>query len=244
MHSLNWINRISSGQADVADVISERLPVSHDTWLPVSQVKHYSLVYVVDRSEGKTLLGYKKRGMGINLWNGFGGKPYVDESMEACAKRELEEEAGLMGISLTYKGQFVITDSNGPLREGSDTSALIWIYVCDKWKGDPIETEEMIPKWFRLPSAPTRKNAFGDKLEDIPVDAIWPEQRFFLSKLLDMTAQEGMYGRVDYDTLSAQTSLDSLMGEAQLVTRDQKHRLKSWRFVRVKQEVLVGYRDS
>ena len=102
----------------------------------------------------------------------------------------------------------------------------------------------MIPKWFRLPSAPTRKNAFGDKLEDIPVDAIWPEQRFFLSKLLDMTAQEGMYGRVDYDTLSAQTSLDSLMGEAQLVTRDQKHRLKSWRFVRVKQEVLVGYRDS
>lgn len=53
MHSLNWINQISSGHTDAADVISERLPIPGDAWLPVVQVKHFTLVFVVDKNNGK-----------------------------------------------------------------------------------------------------------------------------------------------------------------------------------------------
>lgn len=53
MHSLNWIHRISSAQTDAADVISQRLPTPNDAWLPIIHVKHYTLVFVVDKNNGK-----------------------------------------------------------------------------------------------------------------------------------------------------------------------------------------------
>lgn len=90
----------------------------------------------------------------------------------------------------------------------------------------------MTPKWFRSPSTTTNINE--NELESIPVDSIWPEQRFFLTELLDLTALEGMYGRVDYDTLSAPMALDTPREEEDLVTKDKKHRLRAWRFVRVR----------
>lgn len=92
----------------------------------------------------------------------------------------------------------------------------------------------MIPKWFRLPSTmPT--DSVRNGLEDIPMDAIWPEQRFFMTELLELPADGQMYGRVGYDTLAGTTALD-VPQEQNLVTKDKKHRLSSWRFVRVKAE--------
>ena len=62
------------------------------------KIKVYTLVFVLDQ-EGHTpqrmLLGMKKRGFGMGKWNGFGGKVEPDETVEAAARRELEEEAGL-----------------------------------------------------------------------------------------------------------------------------------------------------
>ena len=37
----------------------------------------------------------KKRGFGVDKWNGFGGKRQGQETMAECASRELEEESGL-----------------------------------------------------------------------------------------------------------------------------------------------------
>lgn len=78
------------------------------------------------------------------------------------------------------------------------------------------------------------ENASKNELEDIPVDSIWPEQRFFLPKLLDMTTREELYGRVDYDTLPTRGVPSLPQKEDQLVTKDKKHRLRAWQFVKVR----------
>lgn len=46
--------------------------------------------FIVD--SGKVLLGLKKRGFGKGKWNGFGGKPQGNETIEQAARREVWEE--------------------------------------------------------------------------------------------------------------------------------------------------------
>lgn len=43
-------------------------------------------------------------------------------------------------------------------------------YLVRKWEGDPIETEEMKPQWFRT--------------EEIPYDQMWSPDRYWLPKVL------------------------------------------------------------
>ncbi len=40
-------------------------------------------------------LAMKKRGFGVNRWNGVGGKVEEKETIETAAKREVKEEAGI-----------------------------------------------------------------------------------------------------------------------------------------------------
>ena len=40
----------------------------------------------------KILLAMKKRGLGAGKWNGVGGKPETDETIEQTAIRECQEE--------------------------------------------------------------------------------------------------------------------------------------------------------
>ena len=54
-----------------------------------------SLIYPINEN-GEILLGKKKRGMGVQKWNGFGGKVKEGETMRECAVRELYEECGLL----------------------------------------------------------------------------------------------------------------------------------------------------
>lgn len=46
--------------------------------------------------DGKVLLGMKKRGFGAGRWNGFGGKVEEGETIEEAAKRETQEECGII----------------------------------------------------------------------------------------------------------------------------------------------------
>lgn len=47
----------------------------------------YTLVFVRDVANKKILLGYKKRGFGMNKWNGLGGKVESNETIEEGAIR-------------------------------------------------------------------------------------------------------------------------------------------------------------
>jgi hypothetical protein len=56
MDGLQWMNRITT-DGTPANVISERLPVPNGSWLPVMQVKHFTLIFVVDKVNGKVHTG-------------------------------------------------------------------------------------------------------------------------------------------------------------------------------------------
>ena len=60
--------------------------------------KILTLFTVTNQLTNTILLGYKKRGFGAGMYNGFGGKVESGESIEAGAQRELLEECGLAPI--------------------------------------------------------------------------------------------------------------------------------------------------
>lgn len=113
------------------------------------------------RKNGKTLMIHRtKKYNDIHLgkWNGLGGKLEPGESPEDCARREVEEESGLLVKKMWLKGilsfpvfadnedwyafVFVIPEFEGQLME-SQEGRLQWIDDRDLlslnlWEGDRI----------------------------------------------------------------------------------------------------------
>ena len=49
--------------------------------------RRFSLIFIRDLKNSKVLLGFKKRGFGMNKYVGLGGKVESHESLFECAKR-------------------------------------------------------------------------------------------------------------------------------------------------------------
>ena len=109
-------------------------------------------------------LAMKKRGFGVGMWNGTGGKPNEGEEIEAAARREAQEE---LGISIKKFDKLGII--NFTLRQ-EDKNVQMHSYLVLDWEGEPQETEEMLPKWF--------------KSTEIPFDQMWKSDREWLPILL------------------------------------------------------------
>ncbi|WRT64552.1 uncharacterized protein IL334_001484 [Kwoniella shivajii] len=187
----------------------------------VHSAVEYSLIFVVDRHAKKVLLGYKRRGMGVNLYNGFGGKAEPGESMAECAARELEEESGLTATEegLYYKGYLY---SSRPISADlCDGSVVIRIhfFACVAWSGQPTGTEEMIPEWFEIPTVDSIAEEDHHRNLSLPLNRMWPEASFYLLPLLhnimNDNRNEVMFARIDYcylSSLAAPTNLSALDG--------------------------------
>jgi len=118
-------------------------------------------------TEVSILLGMKKRGFGAGRWNGIGGKPKEGESIEAAAVRELEEEIGLK-ISMGDLKKYAVLDFF--FEHKPDWNQRVHIFFVKRWVGEPTESEEMRPQWF--------------KFSEIPFDAMWPDDRLWLPEVL------------------------------------------------------------
>lgn len=108
--------------------------------------------------EDKILLGLKKRKFGAGLWNGYGGKVILPESIEEALLREVKEEAEIEVKDLEKIGYLEFYFKTG---EALDCH----IYKTDKFTGEPTETEEMVPRWYSI--------------GEIPFDKMWPEDKFW-----------------------------------------------------------------
>jgi len=112
-----------------------------------------------DRSHIPTYvcLALKKRGFGAGMWNGAGGKPEGNETVEAAAIREVQEELSVKVNSLEKRGEinFVLVKES--------KLVLMHTFLATDWIGKPVETEEMKPQWFAIDKVPYSKMWASDK---------------------------------------------------------------------------------
>ncbi|MFA6042103.1 MAG: 8-oxo-dGTP diphosphatase [Patescibacteria group bacterium] len=142
--------------------------------------KHLTLVIVYD--DQRILLGMKKRGFGEGRWNGFGGKVHEGETIEAAAKRELEEEAGITSDNLMARGVLRFSFVEKP-----DETLVVHLFSTTQFSGEATESEEMRPLWF-LHAA-------------VPYADMWPDDIFWLPLLLEGKNIHGTFHFKDRDTI-------------------------------------------
>ncbi len=133
-------------------------------------IKEVTNLFLV--KEDEVCLGMKKRGFGVGLWNGTGGKVLEGESVEEAAKREAQEEFGVKVSQLMDAGKtrFIFKD-------GLEISCHL--FVCGEWENEPVESEEMAPKWF--------------KIACLPLETMWETDRSWLPLILRNKRVEGIY---------------------------------------------------
>lgn len=117
------------------------------------------LTLVLFRRQGEILLAMKKRGFGMGKWNGYGGKLQSGESLESAAIREVKEESGIDIAESDLKNigvlDFYFTDKE-------EWNQRVHVYLVENFTGEPIETEEMKPKWFKDTEIPYKEMWAGD----------------------------------------------------------------------------------
>lgn len=137
-------------------------------------------------NNNSVLLGMKKRGHGQGKWNGFGGKLDGGESIESAMIRECHEEAGLTPTSYRKVAEIVFLGGS----DIKDSNTTAHCYLVKKWTGEPIETEEMLPKWFLF--------------SDIPYKYMWPSDRTWMPMLIKGESFKGEITFNENDELISQ----------------------------------------
>lgn len=118
-------------------------------------------------ADGMLLLQRKsQRRFGAGRWNGVGGKSRPGETPEACVTREVFEETGLQVRALTYHG--VLRFSFG---SPSRIDWIVNVFSSTSWIGAPRPSDEGVLRWFTL--------------DAIPYAEMWPDDRHWLSLLLE-----------------------------------------------------------
>lgn len=110
------------------------------------------VTYLLREVEGRTevLLGRKKTGLGVGYHVGLGGKLEGDETPVLAAVREIEEESGVVDAAdLDPRGELLYLF---PHREAWSQRSTV--FVARRWRGDPVETDELDPAWHDLGSLP------------------------------------------------------------------------------------------
>jgi mutator protein MutT len=129
----------------------------------MKKVQQGTLVFL--RRDDEILLAMKKRGFGAGNWNGVGGKVEAGEEVRAAAIREAEEEIGVTPLDLKEVARLTLLYPEGEIKEWDG-----FVYTCTEWSDEPIETEEMAPRWF--------------KLDDIPYEQMWADDPHWLPLVL------------------------------------------------------------
>ena len=121
--------------------------------------------------DGQVLLGMKMRKIGAGCWNGYGGGvEQEDESIEATAIRELEDESKLVASKLQLSKVAVCYFTN--MKSDSTTFvSKVHVYLFQVGTEEPVSTDEMTePTFFPF-----------DKL---PLDAMMPADRYWVPRIL------------------------------------------------------------
>lgn len=123
--------------------------------------------------DGEVLLIRKKKGFGAGKINGVGGRVEPGERPEEAAVREVFEEVGVRVRSLEPAGtlEFYSIDS--------EPDWLIHVFLSRDFEGEPRESEEASPRWYRV--------------GELPLEEMWEDDRVWLRYALSGKRVEGRF---------------------------------------------------
>jgi 8-oxo-dGTP pyrophosphatase MutT (NUDIX family) len=96
------------------------------------KVAPLNMIFLVDGDKVLTLKRNENKKIYPGKISGFGGKVEPGESMEASARREFLEEAGLEVEEMNFRGTFIRILDNGYINE-------MYIFVARGFTGKPYE---------------------------------------------------------------------------------------------------------
>lgn len=124
--------------------------------------------------DSKVLLGFKKTGFGKGNYLGIGGKVESTETIEEAATREAQEEIGIFKPTLKKVGELTFLFPDKP-----DWSQQVHVFIAKNWEGNPQESDEIKPFWF--------------KNTEIPLVEMWDDAQFWLPAVLNGHSLEGEF---------------------------------------------------
>ena len=138
--------------------------------------KNCTLLFL--KKDNEILLAMKKRGFGANRYNGVGGKIEPNETITQALVRECQEEIGVTPTNYwkVAEHDFIQQESDSPWH------MYVHVYLCDKWEGEPEESEEMAPEWFET--------------SQIPYGRMWQDDEYWLPQVL---AGDKLIGKFSFD---------------------------------------------
>jgi 8-oxo-dGTP diphosphatase len=127
------------------------------------------------------LLGYKKRGFGAEKYNGIGGKLEPGETIKQAAIRELYEEIGVKCTidQLDKSAELIFQFPGKP-----EWNQRVHVFLVKEWEGEPIDSDEMKPEWF--------------KKDNLPYCSMWPDDPLWLPHVLANKKVKGFF-KLDLD---------------------------------------------
>jgi 8-oxo-dGTP diphosphatase len=139
-------------------------------WRPVDLA---TLLFVI--RDGEILLIRKKRGLGKGKINGPGGRLEPGEDPEDGAIREVEEEVCVVPRAVRRAGELLFQFTDG-------YSIHVHVFTARDCIGEPRETDEALPRWYRV--------------SDIPYEEMWADDVIWIPRML---AGERFFGRFLFD---------------------------------------------
>ena len=144
--------------------------IDWERWRPVDRA---TLLFVV--RGGEFLLIRKHRGLGAGKINGPGGRLEDGETPLEAARREVEEEIGVVPIGVRGCGELKFQFVDG-------YSIHVWVFRASGCRGEATSTAEADPLWTPV--------------DRIPYDEMWEDDRIWLPHML---AGRRVTGRFVFD---------------------------------------------
>lgn len=140
-----------------------------------------TLLFLID--DDRILLAMKKRGFGAGRYNGVGGKLDNEETIEQALVRESQEEIGVTPLTYEKVAELdFIQDA-----ETDPWHMYVHAYISRQWEGEPVETDEMAPRWFGL--------------DEIPYADMWEDDQYWLPLVLAGEHVKGTFTFDEHDRL-------------------------------------------